>query len=183
MRIIAAVSLQPNAGAQGEFTGLMVIRAYHHDRGDKHRDVVLIPASAHGTNPASGVMAGMRVVVVASTAEGNINVADLQAKAEQHRDRLAALMVTYPSTHGVFEESIQDICALVHANGGQVYMDGANMNAQVGLTSPANVGVENVCHLNLHETFAIPHGGGGPGMGPHRRGRALAPSFPGHPVD
>ncbi len=177
----AAVSLQPNAGAQGEFTGLMVIRAYHHDRGDKHRDVVLIPASAHGTNPASGVMAGMRVVVVASTAEGNIDVADLQAKAEQHRDRLAALMVTYPSTHGVFEESIQDICALVHANGGQVYMDGANMNAQVGLTSPANIGAD-VCHLNLHKTFAIPHGGGGPGMGPIGVAAHLAPYLPGHPV-
>jgi glycine dehydrogenase len=177
----AAVSLQPNAGSQGEFAGLMVIRAYHHDRGDTHRDVVLIPASAHGTNPASGVMAGMRVVVVASTAEGNIDVADLKAKAEQHCDRLAALMVTYPSTHGVFEESIQDICATIHANGGQVYMDGANMNAQVGLTSPAAIGAD-VCHLNLHKTFAIPHGGGGPGMGPIGVAAHLAPYLPGHPV-
>jgi glycine dehydrogenase len=177
----AAVSLQPNAGSQGEFAGLMVIRAYHHDRGDKHRDVVLIPASAHGTNPASGVMAGMRVVVVASTAEGNIDVGDLKAKAAQHRDSLAALMVTYPSTHGVFEESIQDICAVIHSNGGQVYMDGANMNAQVGLTSPAKIGAD-VCHLNLHKTFAIPHGGGGPGMGPIGVAAHLAPYLPGHPV-
>jgi glycine dehydrogenase len=177
----AAVSLQPNAGSQGEFAGLMVIRAYHLSRGDTHRDVVLIPASAHGTNPASGVMAGMRVVVVASTAEGNIDIADLKAKAEQHRDALAALMVTYPSTHGVFEESIQDICAIVHANGGQVYMDGANMNAQVGLTSPAAIGAD-VCHLNLHKTFSIPHGGGGPGMGPIAVAKHLAPFLPGHPV-
>ncbi|MBZ5605944.1 MAG: aminomethyl-transferring glycine dehydrogenase [Acidobacteriia bacterium] len=177
----AAISLQPNAGSQGEFTGLMVIRAYHHSRGDTHRDVVLIPASAHGTNPASGVMAGMRVVVVASTAEGNIDVADLKKKAEENRDKLAALMVTYPSTHGVFEESIQDICAIVHANGGQVYMDGANMNAQVGLTSPAAIGAD-VCHLNLHKTFAIPHGGGGPGMGPIGVAAHLAPFLPGHPL-
>jgi glycine dehydrogenase len=177
----AAVSLQPNAGSQGEFAGLMVIRAYHRDRGDMHRDVVLIPASAHGTNPASAVMAGMRVVVVASTSEGNIDVADLKAKAEQHRDNLAALMVTYPSTHGVFEESIQDICAIVHANGGQVYMDGANMNAQVGLTSPAAIGAD-VCHLNLHKTFSIPHGGGGPGMGPIGVASHLAPFLPRHPV-
>jgi glycine dehydrogenase len=177
----AAVSLQPNSGAQGEFAGLMVIRAYHLDRGDAHRDVVLIPASAHGTNPASAVMAGMRVVVVASTSEGNIDVADLRAKAEQHKERLAALMVTYPSTHGVFEESIQDICAVVHERGGQVYMDGANMNAQVGLTSPAAIGAD-VCHLNLHKTFAIPHGGGGPGMGPIAVASHLAPYLPGHPV-
>ena len=177
----AAVSLQPNSGAQGEFAGLMVIRAYHHDRGDHDRDVVLIPASAHGTNPASGVMAGMRVVVVASTKEGNIDVADLRSKADEHRDRLSALMVTYPSTHGVFEESIQDICAIVHERGGQVYMDGANMNAQVGLTSPAAIGAD-VCHLNLHKTFAIPHGGGGPGMGPIGVAAHLAPYLPGHPV-
>ena len=177
----AAVSLQPNAGSQGEFTGLMVIRAYHHDRGEKHRDVVLIPASAHGTNPASGVMAGMRVVVVASTAEGNIDVGDLKAKAGQYKNNLAALMVTYPSTHGVFEESIQDICAIIHAHGGQVYMDGANMNAQVGLTSPAAIGAD-VCHLNLHKTFSIPHGGGGPGMGPVGVAAHLAPFLPGHPV-
>jgi glycine dehydrogenase len=177
----AAVSLQPNAGSQGEFAGLMVIRAYHHDRGDQKRDVVLIPASAHGTNPASAVMAGMRVVVVASTTEGNIDVADLKAKAEEHRDNLSCLMVTYPSTHGVFEESIQDICATIHENGGQVYMDGANMNAQVGLTSPAAIGAD-VCHLNLHKTFAIPHGGGGPGMGPIGVASHLAPFLPSHPV-
>ena len=178
---LSAVSLQPNSGAQGEFAGLMVIRAYHLDRGDTHRDVVLIPASAHGTNPASAAMAGMRVVVVASTQDGNIDVADLEAKAEQHKDRLSALMVTYPSTHGVFEESIQDVCAIIHARGGQVYMDGANMNAQVGLTSPATIGAD-VCHLNLHKTFAIPHGGGGPGMGPIAVAPHLAPYLPGHAV-
>ena len=177
----AAVSLQPNSGAQGEFAGLMVIRQYHHDRGDTHRDVVLIPASAHGTNPASAVMVGMHVVVVASTREGNIDVDDLRAKAAQYRDRLAALMVTYPSTHGVFEESIQDICAIVHEHGGQVYMDGANMNAQVGLTSPAAIGAD-VCHINLHKTFSIPHGGGGPGMGPIGVAAHLAAYLPGHPV-
>jgi glycine dehydrogenase len=177
----ASVSLQPNAGSQGEFAGLMVIRAWHISNGQANRDVVLIPASAHGTNPASAVMAGMRVVVVNSTGEGNIDVADLKAKAEAHRDNLSALMVTYPSTHGVFEESIQDICAIVHANGGQVYMDGANMNAQVGLTSPATIGAD-VCHLNLHKTFAIPHGGGGPGMGPIGVAEHLAPFLPSHPV-
>jgi len=177
----AAVSLQPNSGAQGEFAGLMVIRAYHQARGETHRDVVLIPASAHGTNPASGTMAGMRVVVVASTKEGNIDVEDLRRKAEEHKDRLAALMVTYPSTHGVFEEAIQDICSIVHQHGGQVYMDGANMNAQVGWTSPATIGAD-VCHLNLHKTFAIPHGGGGPGMGPIGVAKHLAPFLPGHPV-
>ncbi len=177
----AAVSLQPNSGAQGEYAGLLVIRAYHHDRGDRARDVVLIPASAHGTNPASAVMAGMRVVVVASTAEGNIDVDDLRKKAEAHKDRLAALMVTYPSTHGVFEEAIQDICAIVHQHGGQVYMDGANMNAQVGLTSPATIGAD-VCHINLHKTFSIPHGGGGPGMGPIGVAKHLAPYLPGHPI-
>jgi glycine dehydrogenase len=177
----AAVSLQPNSGAQGEYAGLMVIRAYHQHRGDLERDVVLIPASAHGTNPASATMAGMRVVVVASTKEGNIDVADLRAKAAEHADRLAALMVTYPSTHGVFEESIQDICAAVHQYGGQVYMDGANMNAQVGLTSPATIGAD-VCHINLHKTFSIPHGGGGPGMGPIGVAQHLAPFLPGHPI-
>jgi glycine dehydrogenase len=177
----AAVSLQPNSGAQGEFAGLMAIRQYHHDRGDTHRDVVLIPASAHGTNPASAVMVGMHVVVVASTREGNIDVDDLRAKAEEYRDRLAALMVTYPSTHGVFEESIQDICAIVHEHGGQVYMDGANMNAQVGLTSPAAIGAD-VCHINLHKTFSIPHGGGGPGMGPIGVAAHLVPYLPGHPI-
>jgi glycine dehydrogenase len=177
----AAVSLQPNSGAQGEYAGLMVIRAYHRDRGDDARDVVLIPASAHGTNPASATMAGMRVVVVASTADGNIDVADLERKSAEHRDRLAALMVTYPSTHGVYEESIQDICTVVHRCGGQVYMDGANMNAQVGLTSPAAIGAD-VCHLNLHKTFSIPHGGGGPGMGPIGVAAHLAPYLPGHSV-
>jgi glycine dehydrogenase len=177
----SAVSLQPNSGAQGEFAGLMVVRAYHRDRGEAERDVVLIPASAHGTNPASAVMAGMRVVVVASTPDGNIDVADVSAKAREHGRRLAALMVTYPSTHGVFEESIQDICAVVHEQGGQVYMDGANMNAQVGLTSPAAIGAD-LCHLNLHKTFSIPHGGGGPGMGPIAVAGHLAPYLPGSPL-
>jgi glycine dehydrogenase len=177
----AAVSLQPNSGAQGEFAGLMVIRAYFRERGDLHRDVVLIPSSAHGTNPASAVMAGMRVVVVASTSDGSIDVQDLKRKADEHKDRLAALMVTYPSTHGVFEEAIQDVCAVIHSHGGQVYMDGANMNAQVGLTSPAVIGAD-VCHINLHKTFSIPHGGGGPGMGPIGVAKHLAPFLPGHPV-
>jgi glycine dehydrogenase len=177
----AAVSLQPNSGAQGEFTGLMVIRAYHLDRGDASRDVVLIPASAHGTNPASSVMAGMRVVLVASKPDGNIDIDDLRTKASLHAERLAALMVTYPSTHGVFEDGIQDVCAIVHEHGGQVYMDGANMNAQVGLTSPAAIGAD-VCHLNLHKTFSIPHGGGGPGMGPIGVAAHLAPYLPGHPL-
>jgi glycine cleavage system P protein (glycine dehydrogenase) len=177
----AAVSLQPNSGAQGEFAGLMVIRAYHRDRGDSHRDVVLIPASAHGTNPASAAMAGMRVVVVATAANGNVDVADLRRKAAEHRDHLSSLMITYPSTHGVFEDDIKEICAIVHEHGGQVYMDGANMNAQVGLTSPAAIGAD-VCHLNLHKTFAIPHGGGGPGMGPIGVAAHLAAYLPGHPL-
>jgi glycine dehydrogenase len=177
----AKVSLQPNSGAQGEFTGLMVIRAYHHDRGDQQRDVVLIPSSAHGTNPASAVTAGMRVVVVRSRADGSVDVDDLKAKAAAHRDHLACLMITYPSTHGVFEDDIRQICEIVHEHGGQVYMDGANMNAQVGLTSPAAIGAD-VCHLNLHKTFAIPHGGGGPGMGPIGVTRHLAPFLPGHPI-
>ena len=177
----SAVSLQPNSGAQGELTGLMAIRAYHHSRGDAQRDVVLIPSSAHGTNPASAVMAGLKVVVVATDSHGNVDVPDLKAKAEQYGDRLAALMVTYPSTHGVFEDAIQEICGIVHQFGGQVYMDGANMNAQVGLTSPAAIGAD-VCHLNLHKTFAIPHGGGGPGMGPIGVAAHLAPFLPGHPV-
>jgi glycine dehydrogenase len=177
----AAVSLQPNSGAQGEFTGLLVIRAYHHERGEGHRDVVLIPASAHGTNPASAVMAGMRVVVVGVTGAGDIDVGDLRTKAQLHRERLAALMVTYPSTHGVFEDAIVDICAIVHDHGGQVYLDGANLNAQVGVTSPAAVGAD-VCHLNLHKTFGIPHGGGGPGMGPIAVAAHLAPYLPGHPL-
>jgi glycine dehydrogenase len=178
---LAAVSLQPNSGAQGEFAGLMTIRAYHRDRGQPRRTVVLIPSSAHGTNPASATMAGLRVVVVACDSQGYIELADLRAKAEQHRDTLAALMVTYPSTYGVFEEDIREICGIVHAHGGQVYMDGANMNAQVGLTSPAAIGAD-VCHLNLHKTFAIPHGGGGPGMGPIAVAEHLAPYLPGHPV-
>ena len=177
----AAVSLQPNSGAQGELAGLLVIRAYHRDRGEAARDVVLIPASAHGTNPASAVMAGMRVVVVACAGNGDVDVADLRAKALEHRDRLSALIVTYPSTHGVFEDAITEICAVVHEHGGQVYMDGANMNAQVGLTSPARIGAD-VCHLNLHKTFAIPHGGGGPGMGPIAVAAHLAPYLPGHPL-
>jgi len=177
----AAMSLQPNSGAQGEFAGLMVIRAYHHSRGDTHRDVVLIPASAHGTNPASATMAGLRVVVVACDEHGYVEVDDLRAKAKQHEAALAALMVTYPSTYGIFEERIREICAIVHEHGGQVYMDGANMNAQVGLTSPASIGAD-VCHLNLHKTFAIPHGGGGPGMGPIGVAAHLAPFLPGHPV-
>ena len=178
---LPAVSLQPNSGAQGEFAGLMVIRAFHHDRGDLQRDVVLIPSSAHGTNPASAVTAGMRVVTVGTDRHGNVDVEDLDAKADEHRERLAALMVTYPSTHGVFEDRIQEVCDIVHRHGGQVYMDGANMNAQVGLTSPAKIGAD-VCHLNLHKTFAIPHGGGGPGMGPIAVAPHLAPYLPGHPV-
>lgn len=173
------VSLQPNSGAQGEYAGLMVIRAYHLNNNDSHRNIALIPASAHGTNPASAVMAGMKVVVVKSDAEGKIDVADLKEKAEQHKDNLACLMVTYPSTHGVFEESIIEICETIHKNGGMVYMDGANMNAQVGLTSPANIGAD-VCHLNLHKTFCIPHGGGGPGMGPICCNDKLKPFLPGH---
>ena len=176
-----AVSLQPNSGAQGEYAGLMVIRAYHISRGDTHRDVVLIPSSAHGTNPASAVMAGMKVVVVKCDDHGNVDLADLRAKAEQYKANLSALMVTYPSTHGVFEEGIKEMTQIVHENGGQVYMDGANMNAQVGLTNPATIGAD-VCHLNLHKTFAIPHGGGGPGMGPIGVASHLAPFLPSHPV-
>jgi len=176
-----AVSLQPNAGSQGEFAGLLVIRRYHESRGEGHRDVCLIPQSAHGTNPASAVMAGLRVVVVKTDPNGNIDLADLQAKAEEHRADLAALMVTYPSTHGVFEEGIVDICRIIHANGGQVYMDGANMNALVGVARPGDIGAD-VCHINLHKTFCIPHGGGGPGMGPIGVAAHLAPFLPGHPV-
>jgi glycine dehydrogenase len=175
------VSLQPNAGAQGEYTGLLVIRAYHESRGEGHRNVCLIPSSAHGTNPASAVMAGMEVVIVKCDEQGNIDVADLRARAEEHKTDLAALMVTYPSTHGVFEASIKELCTIVHANGGQVYMDGANMNAQVGLCRPAELGAD-VCHINLHKTFSIPHGGGGPGMGPIAVAEHLAPFLPGHPV-
>jgi glycine dehydrogenase len=177
----AAVSLQPNAGSQGEYAGLLVVRAYNESRGEGGRNVCLIPTSAHGTNPASAVMCGYRVVPVECDAQGNIDVADLKAKARAHAQDLAALMVTYPSTHGVFESAIKDICAIVHASGGQVYMDGANMNAQVGLTSPGHIGAD-VCHLNLHKTFCIPHGGGGPGMGPIGVAAHLAPYLPGHCV-
>jgi len=176
-----AVSLQPNSGAQGEYTGLMVIRAYHESRGEQHRNIVLIPSSAHGTNPASAVMAGGKVVVVKCDEHGNIDVADLKAKAEQYKDSLSSLMVTYPSTHGVFEEAIIEICKIIHANGGLVYMDGANLNAQLGLTSPGYIGAD-VCHLNLHKTFAIPHGGGGPGVGPIAVTKTLAQFLPGNPV-
>ncbi|SOE22672.1 glycine dehydrogenase (decarboxylating) alpha subunit /glycine dehydrogenase (decarboxylating) beta subunit [Spirosomataceae bacterium TFI 002] len=174
-----AMSLQPNSGAQGELAGLMVIRAYHESREDEHRNVALIPSSAHGTNPASAVMAGMNVVVTKCDENGNVDIADLKEKAEKYKDNLSCLMITYPSTHGVFEEGIIEICKIIHANGGRVYMDGANMNAQVGLTSPANIGAD-VCHLNLHKTFCIPHGGGGPGMGPIGVVKDLAPFLPGH---
>lgn len=177
----AAVSLQPNSGAQGEYAGLVVIQKYHNDRGQNHRNVVLIPQSAHGTNPASAVLAGLKVVVVKCDDDGNIDLSDLRLKAEQHQENLSCLMVTYPSTHGVYEENIKQITAAVHANGGQVYMDGANMNAQVGLTCPALIGAD-VCHLNLHKTFAIPHGGGGPGMGPIGVAEHLAPFLPSHTV-
>ncbi|MEY3749855.1 MAG: hypothetical protein RLZZ186_274 [Cyanobacteriota bacterium] len=177
----AGVSLQPNAGSQGEYAGLLVIRAWQRSRGQQQRTVCLIPTSAHGTNPASAVMAGMQVVAVACDEQGNIDRADLQAKAELHSDQLAALMVTYPSTHGVFEQGIQEICALIHAHGGQVYLDGANLNAQVGLAKPGLYGAD-VCHLNLHKTFCIPHGGGGPGVGPIAVAKHLLPFLPGHPL-
>ncbi len=177
----AGATLQPNSGAQGEFSGLMVIRAYHHANGDDNRNVCLIPASAHGTNPASAAMAGMKIVVTKTDEKGNIDVADLKAKAELHKDNLAALMVTYPSTHGVYESSIKEITQIIHDNGGQVYMDGANMNAQVGLTNPATIGAD-VCHLNLHKTFAIPHGGGGPGVGPICVAPQLVDFLPTNPV-
>jgi len=178
---LPAVSLQPNSGAQGEYAGLLAIRAYHRARGEGHRTVCLIPQSAHGTNPASAVLAGMQVVVVASAADGTIDLADLAAKAERHARELGALMVTYPSTHGVFEEGIRQVCEVVHRHGGQVYMDGANLNAQLGLTRPREIGAD-VCHLNLHKTFCIPHGGGGPGMGPIAAAEHLAPYLPGHPL-
>src|SRR5256885_1015142 len=177
----AGISLQPNAGSQGEYAGLLVIHAYHASRREPHRNVCLIPASAHGTNPASAVMAGLKVVPVGCDQDGNIDVADLRAKSKAHETNLAALMVTYPSTHGVFEETIKEICEIVHAAGGQVYMDGANMNAQVGLCRPADLGAD-VCHLNLHKTFCIPHGGGGPGMGPICVAPHLGPFLPDHPV-
>jgi len=176
-----AVSLQPNSGAQGEYSGLMVIRAWHRDQGNEERNVCIVPSSAHGTNPASAVMAGMEVVVTACDEHGNIDLEDLRNKAEAHKERLAALMVTYPSTHGVFEEEIREICDLIHHYGGLVYMDGANLNAQVGLTSPAEIGAD-VCHLNLHKTFCIPHGGGGPGMGPIAVNNKLRPYLPSHPL-
>jgi glycine dehydrogenase len=177
----SATSLQPNAGSQGEYTGLLVIRAYHQSRGETQRNICLIPGSAHGTNPASAVLAGMKVVVVKTDSDGNIDVEDLQAKAAKHRDELAALMVTYPSTHGVFEAAIVDICQIVHEHGGQVYLDGANMNALVGIARPGDFGAD-VCHLNLHKTFCIPHGGGGPGMGPICVAEHLEPFLPGHVV-
>jgi glycine dehydrogenase len=177
----SAVSLQPNAGSQGEYAGLLVIRAWHHSRGDTHRDICLIPTSAHGTNPASAVMAGLKVVPVACDDEGNVDLDDLAARAEEFGDRLAALMVTYPSTHGVFEPGIRQICSVVHRHGGQVYLDGANLNAQVGLCRPGAFGAD-VCHLNLHKTFCIPHGGGGPGVGPIGVAEHLAPFLPGHPL-
>ncbi|MGY5351198.1 aminomethyl-transferring glycine dehydrogenase [Wenyingzhuangia sp. IMCC45533] len=176
-----ATSLQPNSGAQGEYAGLLVIKAYHESRNDYHRNICLIPSSAHGTNPASAVMAGMKVVVTKATEEGNIDIDDLREKALMHKDNLSCLMVTYPSTHGVFESGIKEITQLIHDNGGQVYMDGANMNAQVGLTSPGKIGAD-VCHLNLHKTFAIPHGGGGPGVGPICVAKHLAPFLPSNPV-
>jgi glycine dehydrogenase len=177
----AAISFQPNSGAAGEYAGLMTIRNYHISRGEAHRKVVLIPSSAHGTNPASSAMAGMDIIVVKSEDNGNVDFADLKEKAEANKDRLAALMITYPSTHGVFEEQILDIINLIHNNGGQVYMDGANMNAQVGLTSPGFMGAD-VCHLNLHKTFAIPHGGGGPGVGPIGVAKHLVDFLPNHSV-
>jgi glycine dehydrogenase len=177
----AAVSLQPNAGSQGEYAGLLVIRKYHQSRNEQHRDICLIPRSAHGTNPASAAMAGMKVLVVDCDSKGNVDLEDLRTKAREHRSHLAALMVTYPSTHGVFEESITEVCSIIHENGGQVYMDGANMNAQIGLCRPGEFGPD-VCHLNLHKTFCIPHGGGGPGMGPIGVSAHLAPFLPSHPV-
>jgi glycine dehydrogenase len=177
-----AVSLQPNAGSQGEFAGLMAIRAYHHSRGDSQRDICLIPSSAHGTNAASAVMAGMKVVVVQCDDNGNIDVNDLRAQAEKAGNSLAATMVTYPSTHGVFEEAIGEICAIIHDNGGQVYVDGANMNALVGTAQPGKFGAD-VSHLNLHKTFCIPHGGGGPGVGPVAVRSHLAPFLPGNPIE
>jgi glycine dehydrogenase len=178
---LPAVSLQPNSGAQGEYAGLLVIRGFHQDRGEGHRNVCLIPSSAHGTNPASAVMAGMKVIVVKCDEDGNIDLADLKAKAEKHSDNLAALMITYPSTHGVFEVHVKEVCQVIHDHGGQVYLDGANLNAQVGLCRPGDYGAD-VCHINLHKTFAIPHGGGGPGMGPICAASHLAPFLPGHPL-
>ena len=176
-----AVSLQPNSGAQGEFAGLMVIRSYHQSRNEEHRNICLIPSSAHGTNPASAVMAGMKVVVTPCDEDGNIDVEELRKKSIEFKDTLACLMITYPSTHGVFESKIKEITKIIHDNGGQVYMDGANMNAQVGITNPAIIGAD-VCHLNLHKTFAIPHGGGGPGMGPIGVVKHLKPFLPNNSI-
>ncbi|EKM48060.1 uncharacterized protein PHACADRAFT_203307 [Phanerochaete carnosa HHB-10118-sp] len=176
-----ACSLQPNSGAAGEYAGLSVIRAYHESRGEGHRDICLIPVSAHGTNPASAVMAGLKVVPVKSLPDGSLDLEDLKAKATKHKDNLAAFMITYPSTFGVFEDGVTDACRIIHENGGQVYLDGANLNAQIGLTSPAKCGGD-VCHMNLHKTFAIPHGGGGPGVGPICVAEHLAPFLPSHPV-
>ena len=176
-----AISLQPNSGAQGEYAGLLAIRGYHAARGETHRKICLIPSSAHGTNPASAAMVGMDVVVVACEKNGDVDVNDLRAKAEKHSNDLAAVMITYPSTHGVFEEHIREICDIVHGHGGQVYLDGANLNAQVGLSRPGDYGAD-VSHLNLHKTFCIPHGGGGPGMGPIGVKAHLAPFLPGHPA-
>ncbi|MCS6906241.1 MAG: aminotransferase class V-fold PLP-dependent enzyme, partial [Bacteroidia bacterium] len=170
-----------NAGSQGEYAGLLAIRSYHISRGEAHRNICLIPISAHGTNPASAVMAGFKVVVVNCDAYGNIDIEDLKKKAEKYKNELAALMVTYPSTHGVFEEAIQEICEIAHENGGLVYMDGANLNAQVGLCKPAEIGAD-VCHLNLHKTFCIPHGGGGPGVGPIGVNEKLKNFLPGHSI-
>jgi glycine dehydrogenase len=177
----SAISFQPNSGAAGEYAGLMVIREYHLTRGENHRNVVLIPSSAHGTNPASAVMAGMQVIVVECDEKGNINVEDLRKKADEHKSNLAGFMITYPSTHGVFEEAVTEMTEIIHSRGGLVYMDGANMNAQVGLTSPGRIGAD-ICHLNLHKTFAIPHGGGGPGMGPILVNEKLAEFLPSHPI-
>jgi glycine dehydrogenase len=176
-----AISLQPNAGSQGEYAGLLSIRSYHQSRGDHDRNICLIPTSAHGTNPASAIMAGMKVVPIQCDSAGNIDMDDLKAKAERHSEHLAALMVTYPSTHGVFEETIKEVCSIIHTNGGQVYLDGANMNAIVGLCRPGELGAD-VCHLNLHKTFCIPHGGGGPGMGPIGVKEHLRPFLPGNPI-
>ncbi|MFO6376474.1 glycine dehydrogenase (aminomethyl-transferring), partial [Pseudomonas aeruginosa] len=176
-----AICMQPNSGAQGEYAGLLAIRRYHQSRGDSQRDICLIPASAHGTNPASAIMASMRVVIVECDPRGNVDLDDLRLKAAEAGDRLSCLMITYPSTHGVYEEGIGEICEVVHRHGGQVYMDGANLNAQVGLARPADIGAD-VSHMNLHKTFCIPHGGGGPGMGPIGVKRHLAPFVANHPV-
>jgi glycine dehydrogenase len=175
------MSFQPNSGAQGEYAGLLVIQAYHQSRGDHNRNIAIIPTSAHGTNPASAAMCGMKIILVQCDEKGNIDVEDLRSKAIEHKENLSCLMITYPSTHGVYEESVIEITDIIHENGGQVYMDGANMNAQVGLTNPGNIGAD-VCHLNLHKTFAIPHGGGGPGVGPIGVAKHLSPFLPSHPV-